>query len=140
MDSWGISWDGWACQGGDWANTELKAELTEDSRKASLVIATRLWLHMRGAKLREGSWGTAPEPKPGRSWQHSIPREGYTLKWEFSCPTCLSCKTAAALENCNHLIISSSGIFRVPSASSISLNRAQKGTKLPFSSIHGRAE
>lgn len=28
-----------------------------------------------------------------RTWQRSGPREGYILKWEFSCPTCLSCKT-----------------------------------------------
>lgn len=109
------------------ANTKLKAELTQDSRKASLGFASTL--HMRGAdKGRGEKLGTAPEPRPG---QHSIPREGDTAKWGFSCPTCLSCKTTAALENCSHLIISSSGIFCAPSANSISFNCAQTEQSLP---------
>lgn len=90
-------------------------------------------------EARGGSWGTAPELMPERSWQHSTPREGHTVKWEFSCPTCLSCKTTAALESCKHLIISRSGIFRVPSANSISFNCAGIGTMLPFCRAHGRA-
>lgn len=122
------------------ANTKLKAELTETLEKPPWVLPPRCDCtgeEQTKPELRGGSWGTVPEAVPGRGWQHSPPREGYTLKWEFACPTCLSCKTTAALENCTQLIISSSGIFCISSAKWISFNCAQAGTMLPFSRAHG---
>lgn len=96
------------------ANTKLKAELTKTQKSLLGYCHHAVTAHERSRQSQ--SRGEEAEEQllsqcQGEVWQHSPPCEGYTLKWEFSCPTCLSCKTTAALENCNQLIISSSGIF-----------------------------
>lgn len=83
-----------------WANTKLKAELTKTLGKPPWVLPPRCdctWEEQTKPERRGGSWRTALERMPGTGWQHSPPCEGYTVKWELSCPTCLSCKTTEQL-------------------------------------------
>lgn len=75
---------------------------TRGPPSAFLGIAATLWLHREGSCRSLGRSAMCWEKEAGgwlvskcqqRIWQRSGPREGYILKWEFSCPTCLSCKT-----------------------------------------------